>query len=238
MRTPRNRWPIVCRWLFGPAGWISFGLAAGLLLIPSVLSSWEPGWRRLELSAPSTTAPPTQLIIAPPLLAKLRTLAAGLHTEIALCLYGSVEGDTARLDDFFMPEPTVSTASKSLVRPCPAETLAVWHNHPLEGTAAYAVRGTWRSSRARNARHLCVLSKTDIQTSMRFKHPFVIVGVDGDTWCWWTHGEVLRLAEQGSWPGLPAAEKLVTRDEASVLGEPLADTGERGATPHPLGAPH
>ena len=237
MGARRDKRSIVYRWLSGPAGWLGFGLAAGFLLVPSVLSSWEPGWRRLELSAPTVAPPPTRLIIEPELLAKLRTLAAGLHTEIALCLFGSVDADTARLDDFYMPEPTVSTASKSLVRPCPAETLAVWHNHPLAGTAAYSVRGSWRSSRARNARHLCVLSKTDIQTSMRFKHPFVIVGVDRDTWCWWTHEEVVRLAEEGTWPGLPAPEKLVTGGHPPA-SEPLADTGDRGSKSHPLGAPH
>ena len=227
---------MVRRWLSGPVGWLGFGLAVGLLFVPSVLSSWEPGWQRLELSAPDAPPNPTELIIEPPLLAKLRTLAAGLHAEIALCLYGTVEGDTARLDAFYMPEPTVSTASKSLVRPCPPETLAVWHNHPLEGTAAYAVRGSWRSRHARTARHLCVLSKTDIQTSMRFKHPFVIVGVDGDTWCWWTHDEIVRLSEQGTWPGLPSPERLVARDRPPALG-PLAGTGDRDGIPHPLGAP-
>jgi hypothetical protein len=208
------------------------------LLIPSLLSSWEPGWRQLELSAPDP--PPTYLIIEPPLLAKLQTLAAGLQAEIALCLFGSVQGDTARLDDFHMPEPTLSTANKSLVRPCPARTLAVWHNHPLDGTSGYSLRGTWRTTQsARQAHRLCVLSKTDIQTSVRFQHPFVIIGVDGDTWCWWTREEVERLAEAEVWPGLPAPEKLVTRDGVpSYQGALAGESVRRGGTGHSLGAPH
>jgi hypothetical protein len=181
----------------------------------------------LELSAPDP--PPTLLVIEPPLLAKLQTLAAGLRAEIALCLFGSVQGDTARLDDFHMPEPTLSTANKSLVRPCPERTLAVWHNHPLDGTSGYSLRGTWRTTRpARQAPRLCVLSK----------HPFVIIGVDRDTWCWWTREEVERLAENGVWLGLPAPERLVTRDGVPSPRGPLADEGVRkGRAGHSLGAP-
>ena len=237
MRKARSTWPaILRRGASGPAGWLGFALAA-LLLIPSILPSWEPGWSKLELSAPDP--PPTLLIIEPPLMAKLQTLAAGLRAEIALCLFGSVQGDTARLDDFYMPEPTLSTASKSLVQPCPERTLAVWHNHPLDGTSGYSLRGTWRTTQpARQAQRLCVLSKTDIQTSVRFKHPFVIIGVDGDTWCWWTREEVERLAESGVWPGLPAAERLVTRDGVPPSQRPLAGGGVRkGRTGHSLGVP-
>lgn len=234
MRRAPSTWPaILRRGASGPAGWLGFALVA-LLLIPSILPSWEPGWRDLELAAPDP--PPTQLIIEPPLLAKLQTLAAGLRAEIALCLFGSVQGDTARLDDFHMPEPTLSTASKSLVRPCPERTLAVWHNHPLEGTSGYSLRGTWRTAQPmRQAHRLCVLSRTDIQTSIRFKHPFVIVGVDRDTWCWWTRAEVERLAESGASPGLPVPEKLVMRD-GEPTGRTLAGGGGEGRG-HTLGAP-
>ena len=132
-----------------------------------------------------------------------------------------------------------STANKSLVRPCPERTLAVWHNHPLDGTSGYSLRGTWRTTQpARQAHRLCVLSKTDIQTSVRFKHPFVIIGVDGDTWCWWTREEVERLAENGVWLGLPAPERLVTRDGVPSSRGPLADEGVRkGRAGHSLGAP-
>lgn len=234
MRKARSTWPAILRQrASGPVGWLGFALAA-LLLIPSISPSWETGWRDLELSAPDP--PPTQLIIEPPLLAKLQTLAAGLRAEIALCLFGSVEGDTARLDDFHMPEPTLSTANKSLVRPCPEHTLAVWHNHPLEGTSGYSLRGTWRTIEPeRQAHRLCVLSETDIRTSMRFGHPFVIVAVDRETWCWWTRDEVERLARSEAWPGLPAPEKLVTRGGAP--GERRLAGGRRGGNGHTLGAP-
>lgn len=236
MRKARSTWPAILRQgASGPVGWIGFALTA-LLLIPSILPSWEPGWRRLELAAPDP--PPTLLIIEPPLLAKLQTLAAGLRSEIALCLFGTVQGDTARLDDFHMPVPSLSTANKSLVRPCPEQTLAVWHNHPLDGTSGYSLRGTWRSAHpARQAHRLCVLSKTDIQTSIRFEHPFVIVGVDRDTWCWWTRGEVERLAERGVWPGLPDPARLVTRERVSLQGPLARGDGRRGRAGHSLGAP-
>jgi hypothetical protein len=83
-----------------------------------------------------------------------------------------------------------------------------------------------------------VLSKTDIQTSVRFKHPFVIIGVDRDTWCWWTRDEVERLAERGVWPGLPAPERLVTRDEVpSSQGSLAGERVRKGNTGHSLGAP-
>jgi hypothetical protein len=162
-----------------------------------------------------------------------------LRAEIALCLFGSVRGDTARLDDFHMPEPTLSTANKSLVRPCPERTLAVWHNHPLDGTSGFSLRGTWPTTQpARQAHRLCVLSKTDIQTSVRFRHSFVIVAVDGDTWCWWTREEVERLAESEIWPGVPAPERLVTRHGASSSRTRLTgENGRRGSTGHSLGAP-
>ena len=235
MRQGRGRWKAVLRRATqAPSARLGIGLATGFLLALPWVRHSEAGSSRLELSAPDP--PPTQLIIEPPLLAKLRTLAGGLHTEIALCLFGTVSGDTARLDDFHMPEPTLSTASNSLVRPCPDEALAVWHNHPLDGAAGYAARAGWQLARsAGQARRLCVLSKTDIHTSLRFQHPFVIVGVDRDTWCWWTRDEVVRLAEEEAWPGLPAPGKLVTRD--GVAHGPLAGkSGGRGAA-QGLGAP-
>jgi len=217
------------RRLLGLAAWVGFGLAAAVLLIPSVVPGSAPGWRTyLELSAPDA-APPTQLVIEAPLLAKLRTLADGLHAEVALCLFGTVDGETAHLTDFFMPEPTLSTPNKSLVRPCPQETLAVWHNHPLSSSQPYWIRGPRRTlERTRQAHHLCVLSNTDIKTSVRFHHPFVIVGVDRDTWCWWTREEVERFANDGTAPGLPSQGKLVAGQ--SGTSRPMARTGGSGGS--------
>lgn len=233
------------RRVLSPAAWVSFGLAAAVLLIPSVVPGSAAGWRTyLELSA-SDPAPPTQLVIEAPLLAKLRTLADGLHAEVALCLFGTVDGETAHLTDFFMPEPTLSTPNKSLVRPCPRETLAVWHNHPLSSSQLYWSRGPRRAlDRIRQAHHLCVLSNTDIKTSIRFQHPFVIVGVDRDTWCWWTREEVERFASDGTAPGLPSPGKLVTAE--ADTSRPVASADKRadeqlgepdGASVSRLGAP-
>ncbi len=225
------------RRVWGPAAWVGFGLAAAVLLIPSVVPGSAPRWRSyLELSAPDP-APPTQLVIEAPLLAKLRTLADGLHAEVALCLSGTVDGDTARLTDFFMPEPTLSTPNKSLVRPCPPEALAVWHNHPLSSSQAYWIRGPRRAlERIGQARRLCVLSNTDIKTSLRFEHPFVIVGVDRDTWCWWTREEVERFASDGTAPGLPLPDKLVAGQAGT--SKPMArDSGSGESGESRLGAP-
>lgn len=237
MWKPAGKWPkILRRGASNSAVWIGFALASALVLVPS-LSSWEIGDRRLELSSPYV--PPSHLVIEPPLLAKLQTLAAGLHAEIALCLFGTVKGDTARLDELYMPEPTLSTASKSLVRPCPEDALAVWHNHPIDGPPTPSTRGLWRTADpARRARRLCVLSKTDIQTSMRFNHPFVVVSVDRHTWCWWTRDEVARLAADGAWPGVPAPGKLATGgvgSERSIWSDRLASGTTTGS--HRLGAP-
>ncbi len=225
------------RRVWGPAAWVGFGLAAAVLLIPSVVPGSAPGWRTyLELSAPDP-APPTQLVIEAPLLAKLRTLADGLHAEVALCLFGTVDGDTAHLTDFFMPEPTLSTPNKSLVRPCPPETLAVWHNHPLSSSQLYWNRGPRRTlERTRQAHRLCVLSNTDIKTSIRFQHPFVIVGVDRDTWCWWTREEVERFASDGTAPGLPSPGNLVA-GQAGTSGPIVKASGSGGSAESSLGAP-
>ena len=212
---------------------MSFALAATVLLIPAFTAASRDRLQ-FEFSAVEPQVP-TQLIIAPALLAKLRTLAAGLHAEVALCLSGTVDGDTAHLTDFFMPEPTLSTPNKSLVRPCPDETLAVWHNHPLVGSnGTPSFRGATRYRASRAAHHLCVLSETDIQTSVRFQHPFVIVGVDRDTWCWWSRDEVERLADLGVAPGLPAPEKLV--GGPGRAGRAVA-AASSGSTVSQLGAP-
>lgn len=238
MRNRRVGWPRILRCgASHSAAWIGLGLASILVLVPS-LASWEVGGRRLELSSPDVQ--PSHLVIEPPLLAKLQTLAAGLHAEIALCLFGTVDSDTARLDELYMPEPTLSTANRSLVRPCPDEALAVWHNHPVDGRPVSSAWGVWRSADpARQARRLCVLSRTDIQTSMRFDHPFVIVSVDRDTWCWWTREEVARLAASRSWPGVPSPGKLATRQDEpqrSIWSGRVASRASGGRN-HRLGAP-
>ena len=47
---------------------------------------------------------PAHLVIDPALQSKLNLLAGGLHTEVVLCLQGTVEGDTAWASSFSMPE--------------------------------------------------------------------------------------------------------------------------------------
>lgn len=175
---------------------------------------------------------PTYLVIDPPLLSKLRTLAAGLHREIALCLRGSVRGDTAVARDFFMPEPEHSSASRSVVHACPSGTLATWHNHPLPASGPLATRpASWPTRRERTgfraeAARLCVLTETDRQTADRLGYPFVVVGVDGETWCWWNLAQVRRMAAgsavplpgQGVWVATGSAEAVAVARESLTPG--------------------
>lgn len=170
--------------------------------------------------------PPKQLVIEEPLLAKLQTLADGLHNEIVLCLEGSVRGDTAYAADFFMPAPTHSSPLRSVSRPCPGRALATWHNHPLvPGAPGAAGGGKWSSPPAESpgesrdisrAERLCALSGDDIETSAALPHPFVVVGVDAHVWCWWSRVEVVGFRDRGVRLGSPEPGKLwVARPSSS-----------------------
>jgi hypothetical protein len=189
-----------------PTRWSGWGrLALGLTamaVIPVTLPVREP------------PTPPGHLIIAARLQAKLHTLANGLRTEVVLCLLGTVEGDTARVTDFFMPDPKVSTPSSSLSSVCPANTQAVWHNHPMvEATSDEQTTHGFRSLRepVSHPRELCVLSATDIRTSLKLGHPFVVVAVDAHTWCWWSLEQVREFAEQPGSLGYPIPGQLQWR---------------------------
>ena len=137
----------------------------------------------------AATSLPTQLAIAPELLARLQVLADALHKEIVLCLYGDVRGDSARLTRLTMPRPLRSEPDQARFGPCPPEALAVWHNHPVPPPGFRAPRPVTDT----DPTGLCRLSATDVRTAAGAGHPFTVVSVDGSTLCWWSLKEVRGL---------------------------------------------
>ena len=174
-----------------------FSLAAGALVL-GVVGGGSWSWRQ-----------PTEFVVEADLLARLQTLADGLHNEIVLCLAGPVRGDVAFADNFEMPIPRESSPMRSSFDPCPDGTLASWHNHPSSGGSA-STGSAERGSSLSRAQRLCVLSETDIATAGRLRYPFVVVAVDGRTWCWWTLAEVDAFAEQSIAPGPPAPGRIAS----------------------------
>ena len=142
---------------------------------------------------------PTRLILDAGLLSRLRVLAAGLHTEIVLCLTGSDNGTTVLASGFVMPDPELSTPEHATFGSCPSGTLAIWHNHPVEGPPA---------DLNADPRDLCALSELDIRTAVRQSAPFVVVAVDGGTWCWWSQDQVRKLAAQKLLRGDPLTGQI------------------------------
>lgn len=188
------------------------GLVAGFVLVLTRFGGAEAG-------------PPAELILKPDLLAKIQTLAEGLHNEIVLCLTGHFAGDTAYATDFVMPTPRVSTPTRSSFDACPRNTLASWHNHPAE-LGSVSVRPVARGlfdDPERRARWLCVLSDTDIETAERLRHPFIVVSVDGATWCWWSLSEVRHFAQQAIAPGPPSPERLARTASVGQWARPPRD---------------
>jgi hypothetical protein len=175
-----------------------------------------------SLTGGAESARPVELVVEPDLLAKLQTLAEGLRNEIVLCLTGEQAGDTAYAHGFVMPTPRLSTPNRSSFDACPPNTLASWHNHPAQ--LASGRDGTIMSGMLENperrARWLCVLSDIDIETAERLKHPFIVVSVDGSTWCWWTLTEVEHFARQAISPGPPSPERLARREDAGQWAQP------------------
>ena len=162
------------------------------------------------------TEPPTRLVIERPLLSKLQTLAAGLHVELVLCLHGVPAGDRMRLIDFSMPEPRVATGDRSSSLPCPDNTAAVWHNHPISDPSTYPDTRRPRGEPV-TPRELCALSKSDIKTTARLGYSFIVVSVDAETWCWWTLEQVERLERDGSTLGRPIAGQVSWLESASRI---------------------
>lgn len=168
-----------------------------------------------ELGRPST------LVMTPPLVAKLNTLADGLHKEIVLCLFGIVTGEVGRATDFAMPTPHESAPRSGSFDACPGESLAVWHNHPL----TELVKGVGDSARPQvrarprqpaEARELCRLSGSDIGTLAAQGRPFAVVSVDRNTWCWWSLAQVRRLA----WLKRPLGYPIPGQNSWSPPGPP------------------
>lgn len=158
---------------------------------------------------PPEPSPPTRLVVDSGLLARLRTLAAGLHNEIVLCLTGSVDGQTAVATGFVMPDPHLSGPDGASFGQCPGTPVAIWHNHPLEerpvaaGSSAEPSYARPRGDPGASPRDFCALSETDIRTAAREGYLFAVVAVDGETWCWWTRDQVLALAKRRAVRGDP-----------------------------------
>ncbi|NNG16942.1 MAG: hypothetical protein HKM89_10715 [Gemmatimonadales bacterium] len=178
-------------------------LLMGLLLLPVDAMTHEPD-------------PPSRLVIERPLLSKLQALAAGLHAELVLCLQGVPAGDDMRLTDFSMPEQRVGTGHRSSFLPCPDNTAAVWHNHPMSDPSTYLDTRRPRGEPV-PPRELCALSKSDIRTTSRLGYPFIVVSVDAETWCWWTLEQVMRFERQGSTLGRSIAGQVSWFDPGRPL---------------------
>lgn len=196
-------------WITASRTAVTLGLSLAVVLWPGVLRPARGG-----------PEPPTRLVIEPELSAKLRLLAAGLHTEVVLCLHGTTRGDTARATDFSMPEPRRSSSRASASLPCPRGTIGVWHNHPLVKYAAPGSAG-WSPIPLRRSSvqplDLCTLSEQDIQTADRVGYPFAVVAVDADTWCWWTLAQVGELARRGATLGELVADQAQWRAAEGAL---------------------
>src|SRR5207237_7958595 len=98
------------------------------------------------------------------------------------------------------PYPAAATLG-----PAPTGTLATAHKYPVKGP---------RADRNADPRDLCALSEPDIRTAVRQSAPFVVVAVDGGTWCWWSQDQVRKLA----------AQKLLRGDPLTGQIESLART--------------
>jgi uncharacterized cupin superfamily protein len=155
--------------------------------------------------ATSTPTPPVRLVLDPALLVRLQTLAAGLQSEIVLCLTGTAHGDTVVATGFTMPDPQLSAADHATFGPCPQEAVAIWHNHPLETRVSMTPR------------ELCSLSETDIHTAAQIGQPFVVIAVDASTWCWWSHDQVRSLAARNAPRGDPVPGQISSL-QTTILG--------------------
>jgi proteasome lid subunit RPN8/RPN11 len=155
----------------------------------------------LAASSPTQPGPPVRLVLDSSLYARLGLLAAGLRTEVVLCLTGSSDGPTTVATGFLMPEPKVSNAEQATFSSCPTTSVAMWHNHPLEGLTPGGDPNT-------NPRDLCALSETDIRTAAHAAAPFVVIAVDANTWCWWSHDQVAKLDAQHALRGDPVSGQI------------------------------
>ena len=131
-------------------------------------------------SAILNSQPLRYLQIAPSLVRRLSVLAAGLDREIVLCLEGRVSRDTAVVEELVMPDVIRSTVDGVEPRPCPAATLAVWHNHPwIAPDSTFGVK---------TPEDLCSLSELDLKSVIADSIPFAVVSVGRaarPVVCWW-----------------------------------------------------
>ena len=155
----------------------------------------------LSLLAP----PPVRLVVDSALLVRLQSLAAGLQNEIVLCLTGTVNGAQAVVTGYTMPAPLLSTSDHATFAPCPRETVAIWHNHPLEAPPG---EERPRGDPNMTPRDLCALSETDIHTTSQGSHYFVVVAVGAHTWCWWSRDQVRDLAARNALRGDPVPGQI------------------------------
>lgn len=161
------------------------------------------------LSLAGPPPPPSRLIVEPALLARLQTLAAGLHHEIVLCLTGTTSDSTTVATGFTMPDPQLSTPNHATFGPCPSDAVAIWHNHPLEQNPPSDFARPHGDPRV-TPRDLCALSDTDIRIGAAGPQPFVVVAVDGGTWCWWSRDQVRKLAVRNPLRGAPVPGQIST----------------------------
>ena len=202
----RARWPRA-------AGAVSCAAAIGLL---AALAAADHDSRLVfgtDTSALTGSHSPAEdgearLFVDPVLLGKLQTLADGLGKEIVLCLTGDVSDGFGHATDFVMPAVHVSTPTSSSVDACPEETVAVWHNHSVLGTALAQMTRTWNGVGARVdpagiSAQLCRLSERDMSTLVESDYPFAVISVDRDTWCWWSRDQVVEFARTGEPTGPP-----------------------------------
>lgn len=201
-----GRWP-------GTAGAVSCAAAIGLLVALAAADHdsrlvFGTDTSALTGSHSPADAGQARLFVDPVLLGKLQTLADGLGKEIVLCLTGNVSEGLGHATDFVMPAVHVSTPTSSSVDACPEETVAVWHNHSLVGTALARMARTWSTVRERSdavglAAQLCRLSERDIVTLVESDYPFAVISVDRETWCWWNRDQVVEFARAGELTGHP-----------------------------------
>jgi hypothetical protein len=157
-------------------------IALSVLLCSATLASGAHGQAPLTPldSAILASQPLRGLVLAPSLLRRLSVLAAGLDREVVLCLEGRVQGDSAFVQDFAMPDLVSSTVDQVQPLPCGPATLAVWHNHPWTGPDS--------SFGVKTPEDLCSLSQPDVRTVVLDSIPFAVVSVGRaprPIMCWW-----------------------------------------------------
>ena len=167
-------------------------------------------------SDPSDPTDGERLFLDPVLLGKLQTLADGLTKEIVLCLTGSAVDGVGHATDFVMPSVHVSTPTSSSVDACPDQTVAVWHNHTIVGSALARMARNWNGIGQQRqvaglAADLCRLSEQDITTLVDSEYPFSVISVDRDTWCWWSRQQVVEFARADALTGHPIEGQIRTR---------------------------